>query len=82
MTIQAKFSGTCTICGSRFPVGAAVEWTKGQGSRHAKCRPSARSFTVDWGLSARRPAGRWNASRSDADSSAWADRGYGDGDLS
>jgi Family of unknown function (DUF6011) len=35
MTMTAKYSGTCTACGQRFVAGAAIEWAKGAGARHA-----------------------------------------------
>jgi hypothetical protein len=41
MTIKARFSGTCTVCGGDFPVGAEIEWRKGAGSRHAACAAGA-----------------------------------------
>ena len=37
MTITAKFSGKCSVCGGAISVGARVEWTKGEGARHTTC---------------------------------------------
>jgi hypothetical protein len=36
MTIQARYSGVCTVCGSRIPAGASVEWDRStRAIRHA-----------------------------------------------
>ena len=35
-TMFSKFAGTCMTCRRPFPAGAAIEWAKGQGARHAR----------------------------------------------
>src|ERR1041384_5438843 len=33
--LTAKFAGTCSVCGGKFPVGTAIVWASGKGARHA-----------------------------------------------
>jgi hypothetical protein len=35
MTMNAKFGGKCTACGTWFPAGTMIEWAKGAGAKHA-----------------------------------------------
>jgi hypothetical protein len=37
MVITAKFPGTCSDCKDRFPRGARIEWSKGEGAKHDAC---------------------------------------------
>jgi hypothetical protein len=37
MQITARFGSTCPACGGQIPVGATVEWEKGQKARHVVC---------------------------------------------
>jgi hypothetical protein len=38
MTITAKFAGHCQACGGTIQPGQKIEWARGAGSRHTKCR--------------------------------------------
>lgn len=81
MTIQAKFPGTCSRCGRRFQAGAPINWIRGAAPSHAACStqgsPTGHGTTAYPGRSGRSPIGE----RLNPDSSYWARRGYGDGDL-
>lgn len=37
MTIRAKFSGKCTVCGGSIRTGEEVEWSREDGARHPDC---------------------------------------------
>jgi len=37
MTMNAKFAGTCTKCGSRFSAGTRISWQPGGGAAHIVC---------------------------------------------
>ncbi len=37
MTITARFSGQCLVCGGHIAAGEQIEWKKGEGSKHAAC---------------------------------------------
>lgn len=52
--MTAKFPGTCTACGLRFPEGAAILWAKGAGAKHAT--PAACAAAVS-GKTASAPVG-------------------------
>lgn len=41
MTITAKFAGTCRKCGGRIEVGDKIEWEKGKGAQHVRCKAKA-----------------------------------------
>lgn len=40
MTITAKFSTICPVCGQRITTGQQVNWTRGSAAQHVSC-PSA-----------------------------------------
>ena len=46
MTIKAKYSGTCRMCGGTIAIGDAIEWEKGQGASHVAC-PEASPDNAD-----------------------------------
>lgn len=37
MTITAKYTGTCAVCGNAIRKGDQIEWTKGEPPRHTEC---------------------------------------------
>ncbi|MFA5186360.1 MAG: hypothetical protein WC551_07795 [Patescibacteria group bacterium] len=38
MTITAKYSGKCSVCGGHICAGETIEWKKGQPARHPGCK--------------------------------------------
>lgn len=40
VSINARFAGTCYVCGRDFAAGARIEWSREQGSRHSDCLPT------------------------------------------
>lgn len=41
MTIKAKFTGKCLVCGGAVAVGDMIDWQKGVGVTHERCLPGA-----------------------------------------
>lgn len=37
MTITARFSSQCPVCGQRIGKGSRVEWERGSMARHVEC---------------------------------------------
>jgi predicted Fe-S protein YdhL (DUF1289 family) len=37
--MTARYAGTCKGCGSRFPVGERISWSKATGAYHRACWP-------------------------------------------
>ena len=37
MTMTARWTGRCGMCGEQISVGDQIEWAKGQGAKHANC---------------------------------------------
>ncbi len=35
MTMASKFPGTCRTCGTAFPAGTVIHWTRASGAKHA-----------------------------------------------
>lgn len=59
MTISAKFSSGCRVCGGRIAVGDRIEWTRGEPAVHAACvasRPATMTQRMAERVAPRRPA--------------------------
>lgn len=40
--MNARYVGTCAVCGGRIDKGDWVQWYRGAGARHADCKPGTR----------------------------------------
>ena len=38
MNLRSKFEGTCPACNSPIALGEEIEWRKGHGGLHLRCR--------------------------------------------
>lgn len=49
MTITAKFSGCCTLCGTTIATGQKIEWERGHPVYHTVCGEALRAGKrIEW----------------------------------